>query len=353
MLRTALVAGLVLCVAFVAANPGHGCGARGGHCEKQESCRGVVHHSMCNGGTDMICCVPRRGVRKHKTPAAKRSAAAAAAAVAAGKSAAAGAAGTGGLPAPMAAATGGAAPTGTVASKAAAAAAGGDGQSGPRPPKPIVRGKRKGRRGRGRRRGIRGVDLSTLASKKSLKCLKEAGWDFVVVRAYQSNNKPDVNAPASLKNAAAAGYKPQSLGVYLFPCAKCGNPRAQLNGMIRHLEKNGAAKLFKRIWLDVEGSYWPGQTGARTFFNELLAACKELKTYQCGVYTSESQWSAIMGKSFGGGKSVPLWYPHYQYIPEANTKDFAAFGGWSRPHAKQYNQNQQICGVGVDVNVLA
>ena len=48
---------------------------------------------------------------------------------------------------------------------------------------------------------------------------------------------------------------------------------------------------------------------------------------------SASQWQPIMGSSWTGGSSYPLWYAHYDNNPSFS--DFTAFNGWSSPAMKQ------------------
>jgi len=64
-----------------------------------------------------------------------------------------------------------------------------------------------------------GIDVSQLVYPSDFKCLKEAGYDLVIVRAYQSLGHPDGNAIRTIANAREAGF--QSIDVYLFPCPKC------------------------------------------------------------------------------------------------------------------------------------
>lgn len=75
-----------------------------------------------------------------------------------------------------------------------------------------------------------GVDLSTSASKTAFSCLKDQGYDFVIVRAYQSIGQPDRAAPATIANAKAAGFN--YVDVYMFPCPKCSkSARDQVSEM--------------------------------------------------------------------------------------------------------------------------
>ncbi len=63
-------------------------------------------------------------------------------------------------------------------------------------------------------------------------------------------------------------------------------------------------------------------------------------------------WQSIFGsteacKSLG---AHPLWYAHYD--GSASFSDFSAFGGWTKPHMKQYQGDTTLCGAGVDKNFV-
>jgi len=82
------------------------------------------------------------------------------------------------------------------------------------------------------------------------------------------------------------------------------------------------------------------------FFSGLLNQARAAGA-NVGVYTSRSQWGPIMG-DWNGGSSAPLWYAHYDGVP--NFSDFVPFGGWSHPNIKQYQGTTSMCGAGVDLN---
>jgi len=104
---------------------------------------------------------------------------------------------------------------------------------------------------------------------------------------------------------------------------------------------------YGMIWLDIEGpgTYWGSSTSNnQAFFNGLLSSC--LGYANCGVYTSASQWNPIMGSSYTGGASRPLWYAHYDDV--ASFSDFAPFGGWTSPAIKQYEGDVAVCSADID-----
>ncbi len=65
----------------------------------------------------------------------------------------------------------------------------------------------------------KGVDVSSSVSTSDLECLKNDGYEFIIVRAYRSLGSPDPDAVTTLANARNAGIK--YADVYLFPCPKC------------------------------------------------------------------------------------------------------------------------------------
>ena len=71
----------------------------------------------------------------------------------------------------------------------------------------------------------KGIDVSQLVYSSDFKCLKDAGYDFVIVRAYESLGQPDSNANQTIANAKEAGFN--SIDVYLFPCPKCAKSASE------------------------------------------------------------------------------------------------------------------------------
>ncbi len=75
-----------------------------------------------------------------------------------------------------------------------------------------------------------GIDLSTSTSQTAFSCLKNQGYDFLIVRAYQSVGEPDRSASSTITNAKAAGFN--NVDVYMFPCPKCSkSARDQVSEM--------------------------------------------------------------------------------------------------------------------------
>lgn len=115
-----------------------------------------------------------------------------------------------------------------------------------------------------------GVDVSQLTSQSSFSCLKSNGYNFAIIRVYQSNGVPDKNGPSSINNAWNGGMA--HVDGYIFPCYSCGNPAKQIDDTINSLKSSGITFASKEeralaaasnttlgatygmLWIDVEGS---------------------------------------------------------------------------------------------------
>jgi hypothetical protein len=197
-----------------------------------------------------------------------------------------------------------------------------------------------------------GVDVSFEITSSAASCMKKAGISFVIPRGFKSTGSVDTAVCTSIKNAAAAGIANRD--TYLFPCPTCSKSAStQMGELVNYLNDHCKSHFNGRIWLDIEGSqYWHSSTSSnKDFFVKLRESCDTHKV-KCGVYSSKSQWEAIFGSaSYSHGSnpsSLPLWYAHYD--GKASFSDFSNFGGWTNPHAKQYQGDVTMCSTGVDKN---
>jgi len=200
-----------------------------------------------------------------------------------------------------------------------------------------------------------GVDVSSSVSGSDWSCLKSNGYTFAITRGWHSSGSLDTTACPNVKAAHGSGI--QYVDVYLFPCTSCSaSGSSQVSSMVSGLKSAGCTATsgtqgtsnYGMVWLDIEGpgTYWGSNTGTnQNFFKSLLTGCSNTGSV-CGVYTSSSQWDPIMGSSYTGGSSKPLWYPHYDN--SASFSDFVPFGGWTKPAMKQYEGDVTVCGVGID-----
>ncbi|KYR00374.1 glycoside hydrolase family 25 protein [Tieghemostelium lacteum] len=190
-----------------------------------------------------------------------------------------------------------------------------------------------------------GVDISSASDVPAFQCLKNEGYDFAIIRAWESVGQPDSNGPHSVYNAWEGGMA--DVDIYVFPCFSCGNGYGQVQSAIKYVQSYNAK--FGMVWFDIEGpgTYWGGdQSSNAAFFADMVSGAQALGAH-IGIYTSASQWIPIMG-GYTGGSGFPLWYAHYDDNPSFS--DFSPFGGWTAPAIKQYNGDLSVCGLGIDAN---
>jgi len=206
-----------------------------------------------------------------------------------------------------------------------------------------------------------GVDVSQPTSVGSFQCFRDYGYNFAIVRVYQSNGQCDPNGPATINNAWNGGMA--HVDGYIFPCYSCQNPEQQMTDTVNYLNSHNVLLAKKgenlkgnstlgatvgMLWLDVEGTqYWSGDCNSNINFLQRMVNQGHALGVSMGVYSSNSQWSPIMCGS-SQFSSLPIWYPHYDLDYSFN--DWYSFGGWGSPAIKQYAGDQYFCSAGVDKN---
>ncbi len=105
------------------------------------------------------------------------------------------------------------------------------------------------------------------------------------------------------------------------------------------------------LWLDCEDA----ATGLApevvvSLIDEAVRACGERPH---GIYTGRWWWGPATGDSTAFSH-LPLWHAEYSSGPEflPDFDGFRPYGGWTRPVMWQFQGTTQLCGVGVDLNVL-
>jgi hypothetical protein len=96
-----------------------------------------------------------------------------------------------------------------------------------------------------------GVDIS--GRFNNFTCLKDAGRDLAIIRAYHSYGAVDTDAPDNIKQSNMAGLLTD---VYMFPC-RGKNATTQVNELIDYLNNISANAtspydyIYGTIWLDI------------------------------------------------------------------------------------------------------
>jgi hypothetical protein len=204
-----------------------------------------------------------------------------------------------------------------------------------------------------------GLDTSTWERAwpiANLSCLRDAGSQFIIIEAYRTKNVSRGVVPGhvvgtaleTIANARAAGFADVQL--YHFPDVK-QDPEKQINLTLDTFR----ASNISQLWLDVEGpQYWSTDCDINSEFLGALVqgARSRLGASNVGIYSSESQWQAIMcgNRSFS---NFTLWRPHYDGAPNNSDwpkKGIGPFGGWDTAAMKQYKGDVKQCGIDVDLN---
>jgi hypothetical protein len=224
--------------------------------------------------------------------------------------------------------------------------------------------------------GQRGADLSVPCDEDQWACLKEAGVNFGLVRAFRSIGEVDKNSPSTIHAAHQAGIS--NLHVYMFPCVPssnynvannvtCPSPEMQVEKTVNFLLKNQIRirrqheeldgheneVVALRLWFDVEDEtnptkYFDDDVQVNQNFMKQLQMQAVKMDIPIGVYTTKTYWSNIMGDSNAFG-DTPLWYPKWDGIDDMSF--FTPFGGWQRCAVKQTVGNAQsaqggaLCGL--------
>eukprot|EP00826_Nyctotherus_ovalis_P050620 TRINITY_DN622_c0_g1_i10.p1 TRINITY_DN622_c0_g1~~TRINITY_DN622_c0_g1_i10.p1 ORF type:complete len:211 (+),score=31.49 TRINITY_DN622_c0_g1_i10:239-871(+) len=176
-----------------------------------------------------------------------------------------------------------------------------------------------------------------------MSCMRRSGFTFAIFRGYCSYGAVDRNIRANIAAAHAGGIG--DVGVYIFPCPRCGNPRNQVIATVNALR--GLA--YNTIWIDVERYAWNLNNKGynRNFLAQMFdEATKHGKS--TGIYTSSAEWSQIVGNDWTAGARFWLWWARWDGIGTLN--NFQPFAGWRSCFIKQYLANRMICGVGYDAN---
>jgi GH25 family lysozyme M1 (1,4-beta-N-acetylmuramidase) len=204
-----------------------------------------------------------------------------------------------------------------------------------------------------------GVDVSTAVSSSAINCLQSeasGSVSYIIARGFRSTGEVDYQACDTIITAYDEGIKTRD--TYMFPCPLCNSTAAtQFFALLSYLFATCRPQWSGKIWIDIEGSeYWTTNIDRnKDWYESLVDVCRVQAMLHpdisCGIYSSHYQWVDIFGSAdYTYGNDLPLWYAHYDNIPSFDDYGTDPFGGWTSPHAKQYNGGATVCDVVVDLN---
>ena len=166
-----------------------------------------------------------------------------------------------------------------------------------------------------------GVDIDSgfQLQVEDYSCLLQAGFEFVVFRAYRKVGVIDYDSKQNIINAWKGGMK--KVDIYIFPCVReCAtdtlsiSPRQQIRDMMNYL----TGVQFGNVYLDIEGGWWYNAffddvTKNQNFVREMV---DEIIRYghTPGFYSNWNYWKLLLGgDDFTEMAKYPMWYI-YIYI---------------------------------------
>jgi GH25 family lysozyme M1 (1,4-beta-N-acetylmuramidase) len=195
-------------------------------------------------------------------------------------------------------------------------------------------------------------DGSSWVSATQFPCFASKGKTFTIIQAWQGGHGATNSIAYCAKQAHAAGLQ---VSLYAYACPRCtGNTPAYSTfyNLVKNLAKQGVSYTY--LYFDIEEcppqQCWETSTQQNANFLGDAVAGAEAAGAKVGIYASSSQWSQLMGSNTSF-KNLPLWYAHYDASPSFS--DFKSFGGWTKPHMKQYNDHSDVgCFSNVDVDYM-
>lgn len=185
-----------------------------------------------------------------------------------------------------------------------------------------------------------GLDTApAVAFQSNFECLKSAGYSFANVRAFSLEGIDlDLSVKDTLIYAKRAGLKTE---LFIRPC-RGKSAKLQIDAVVLVI----ANQYYDRFWLFLEDNPNPGCTWGNDhkancdYVKEMLAQLKYFQT-PAGIQTSDRFYRQIFGSQGCDISQYPLIYSHNDSSPSFD--DYTAFGGWSAPYGKVFQNNVTLC----------
>jgi len=184
-----------------------------------------------------------------------------------------------------------------------------------------------------------GIDLSTSVSADTIKCLKKEGYEFAIPRVYMETDEPDPAGAETVKLAHQHGFA--RVDGYIFPCFHCKrSAKEQVDATVTYLKSKDAN--VSALWIDIEGTQWSKTHSENSKFVEEMARAIRKHGIPFGYYMNENSYDGILAPWKNPFNDALLWYAAWDKVKSFG--DFRPFGGFSKPHMKQYTGGITICG---------
>ena len=151
-----------------------------------------------------------------------------------------------------------------------------------------------------------GIDVSACQSSIDFSKVKQAGYDFVILRSTTKNGQIDTKFEQYYANARKSGV--EVIGVYKYSYAL--NPQQSYNEAVKVIDAiSGKGKMFT-IWLDLEDKSQTtlGKKQIADIATAFLDYCQS-KGYGVGIYCNLSWWNNYIDDSLK--KKYKFWIARY------------------------------------------
>lgn len=172
---------------------------------------------------------------------------------------------------------------------------------------------------------MKGIDVSIYQGGIDFKKVKEAGYEFVIIRAGWGQSGTDTNFTKNIQGALNAGLK---VGAYWFIYAKDINHLVNNINMAHAILLNWKDKLEMGVWCDFEydsDRYRPNLTKEeRTQWVKTFIDGMNARGYKCGLYANPDYINNKFNYKVENKPSLwkyPLWLAYYD-VSEASAKKY-------------------------------
>ncbi|KHJ76055.1 hypothetical protein OESDEN_24326, partial [Oesophagostomum dentatum] len=216
------------------------------------------------------------------------------------------------------------------------------------------------------------LDLSAGPSSSIWSCIRQSGYNVVFIRGYSPTGQGQLdpyvcaniqNANAGMQTSIIRLKQKKRLNdclagigteVYMTPVPTSTKTGAQQFDEMYGGLKNANINV-RSVWIQVTSptNWYTNSTTNINFLNSILSRASQYGL-SIGIYTSNYDWYHITGEATINNAALWYWFVYgdgTRNQSPANYDDFRAFGGWTTPMAKQFGQDEIVCGVTVNRDV--
>jgi len=177
-------------------------------------------------------------------------------------------------------------------------------------------------------------------------CLKNKGYDFTIIRAFQTIGLVDPAAIGNLERANLAKFK--NIDIYINPSFTSRlKPEEQIEKIVNTLKNS----TYRKMWINVQlNENWPqDKTKNCEFIKKMISKARNLHQ-DVGIGTNSRDWFKIMGPGCEITEQfTDLWLIFHDNKP--HIRNFERFAQLKEPIIKEYASLKVVCDAEIVENV--